>query len=45
MSQIFELKINKKLCSKLPKIQTFCITNQAGLSTKEVSFNLKNKCQ
>ena len=38
-----ELKINKKLCSKLPKNSNLlCITNQAGLSTKEVSLqNLK----
>jgi len=38
-----ELKINKKFCDKLPKDSNLlCITNQAGLSTKDVTLqNLK----
>ncbi len=38
-----ELKINKKFCNKLPKNSNLlCITNQAGLSTKDLSLkNLK----
>jgi histidinol-phosphate phosphatase family protein len=38
-----ELRINKNICSKLPKNSNLlCITNQAGLSTKDLTMdNLK----
>lgn len=43
ITNIRELKINKILCSKLPKYSNLvCITNQAGLSTKDLTIsNLK----
>jgi len=43
LTDIKELKINKTLCSKLPKYSNLiCITNQAGLSTKDLTVkNLK----
>ena len=43
LTDVAELKINKNLCSKLPKYsKLICITNQAGLSTKDLSMkNLK----
>ena len=43
ITTIKNLKINKLQCNKLPKDANFiCITNQAGLSTKDLSLqNLK----
>jgi len=43
VTNIKELRINKILCSKLPKYSSLiCITNQAGLSTKDLTIsNLK----
>lgn len=43
ISNIQELTINKNFCNKLPKYSNIiCITNQAGLSTKELTLiNLK----
>ena len=44
LTDVKELKINKKLCSKFPKYANFiCITNQAGLSTKDLTFTNLNK--
>ena len=44
LTDVRELKINKKLCSKFPKYSNFiCITNQAGLSTKDLTFTNLNK--
>jgi len=40
LTNVKDLKINKILCSKLPKYSNLiCITNQAGLSTKDLTFN------
>ena len=50
LTDVKQLKINKTLCSRLPKYSNLlCITNQAGLSTKDLKLkNLKrinNKIQ
>lgn len=51
LTDINDLKINKNLCSKLPKYSNLiCITNQAGLSTgdlkeknlKKINLKIKN---
>jgi len=43
VTNIKELKINKSLCARLPKFSNLiCITNQAGLSTNDLTLkNLK----
>ena len=44
LTDVKDLKINKKLCSKFPKYSNFiCITNQAGISTKDLTFTNLNK--
>ena len=44
LTDVKDLKINKKLCSKFPKYSNFiCITNQAGLSTKDLTITNLNK--
>tara|TARA_Y100000741_G_scaffold13621_1_gene10769 strand:- start:44 stop:1252 length:1209 start_codon:yes stop_codon:yes gene_type:complete len=44
LTDVTELKINKNFCSKLPKYSNLiCITNQAGLSTKDLLLKNLNK--
>ena len=50
LTDVKQLKINKALCSLLPKYSNLlCITNQAGLSTKDLTLKnlekINNKIQ